>query len=90
MFTADSVIDTVQNGKKQLVNTFVTNDSVKESLINLVETETNYTKNMFKLGTDTVTTLSTKANEAYQNAVKFDYVKFGEAVLKAYQTTAKK
>ena len=48
MFTADTVIDTVQNGKKQFVKTFV-----------------------------------------MREASKFDYAKFGEGIMKAYQATGK-
>ena len=35
-------------------------------------------------------TVSSEAVKAAQNAMKFDYAKFGEGVMKAYQTTAKK
>lgn len=91
MFTADALIDTVQTGKKTFVNTFVTNETVKEALINFVDAQAEYTKKAAKVGQDTITTLASESVKAFQNATKFDYAKFGEGVMKAYQaTTAKK
>jgi hypothetical protein len=39
---------------------------------------------------DTATTLVSESTKAMQEAMKFDYTKFGEGIMKAYQTTAKK
>ena len=87
MFTADSIIDTVQTGKKTLVNTFVTNDTVKEALISFVDAQSDYTKKAFKAGTDAFTTVAGETVKAVQNATKFDYVKFGEGIMNAYTPT---
>jgi hypothetical protein len=81
MFTADAIIDTVQTGKKTFVNTFVQNETAKAD----------YTKKAAKVGMDTFTTLTSEMVKTGQEAMKFDYTKFGEGVMKAYQaTTAKK
>ena len=90
MFTADAIIDTVQTGKKTFVNTFVTNETVKESMIKFIDAQADYTKKAAKVGMDTFTTLSTEMVKAGQDAMKFDYAKFGEGIMKAYNTTAKK
>ena len=91
MFTADAIIDTVQTGKKTFVNTFVTNETVKESMIKFIDAQADYTKKATKVGMDTFTTLTSEAVKAGQEAMKFDYTKFGEGVMKAYTaTTAKK
>jgi ATP phosphoribosyltransferase len=91
MFTADAIIDTVQTGKKTFVNTFVTNETVKESMIKFIDAQAEYTKKATKVGMDTFTTLTSEAVKAGQEAMKFDYTKFGEGVMKAYTaTTAKK
>ena len=84
MFTADAIIDTVQTGKKTFVNTFVTNETVKESMIKFIDAQADYTKKAAKVGMDTFTTLSTEMVKANQEAMKFDYTKFGEGVMKAY------
>jgi ATP phosphoribosyltransferase len=90
MFTADAIIDTVQTGKKTFVNTFVTNETVKDSMIKFIDAQAEYTKKAAKVGMDTFTTLSTEMVKAGQDAMKFDYAKFGEGIMKAYNTTAKK
>jgi ATP phosphoribosyltransferase len=91
MFTADAIIDTVQTGKKQFVNTFVQNETVKEAMVKFIDAQADYTKTAAKVGMDTFTTLTSEAVKASQDAMKFDYTKFGEGIMKAYTaTTAKK
>lgn len=89
MFTLDPVIDTVQTSKKTFVNTFVQNESVKDTLVKFIDAQSDYTKKAAKVGMDTVTTLTQEMVKASQEAMKFDYAKFGEGVMKAYQNTTK-
>ena len=91
MFTADAIIDTVQTGKKTFVNTFVTNETVKESMIKFIDAQADYTKKAAKVGLDTVTTLTSEAVKQAEAVVKYDYVKAGQDFFKAFQpATAKK
>ncbi len=90
MFTADAIIDTVQNGKKQFVKTFVQNETAAQAMNNFIDAQAEYTKKAAKVGMDTMTTLGTEMVKATQNAMKFDYAKFGEGIMKAYNTTVKK
>ena len=91
MFTADAIIDTVQTGKKTFVNTFVSNDAVKESMIKFIDAQADYTKKAAKVGMDTFTTLSSEAVKQAEAAAKFDYAKAGQEFFKSFQpTTAKK
>ncbi len=91
MFTLDPVIDTVQTTKKTLVSTFVQNETAKDAMIKFIDAQAEYTKKAAKVGMDTVTTLTQEMVKASQEAMKFDYAKFGEGVMKAYTaTTAKK
>lgn len=48
MFTADMFIDTVQNGKKFFVNTFVTDKVMNKTLNSLVDRQTEFTKEIVK------------------------------------------
>ena len=84
MFTADAIIDTVQTGKKTWVNTFVSNETVKDAMINFIDAQADYTKKAAKVGTDAVTTIVSETVKAVKEAGKFDYVKFGEGIMKAY------
>lgn len=48
MFNTDTIIDSVQNAKKQTVNTFVTNESFKKELIKLIDAQTEFAKGQVK------------------------------------------
>ena len=90
MFTLDATIDAVQNGKKQFVKTFVQNEKVADAMNTFIDEQAAYTKKAAKVGTDTLTTLTSEFVKTAQEAMKFDYTKFGEGVMKAYQSTASK
>jgi hypothetical protein len=85
MFTADAIIDAVQTGKKTIVNTFVTNETAKESMIKFIDAQADYTKRAAKVGMDTVTTLTSEAVKQVEAVAKFDYVKAGTEFFKAFQ-----
>lgn len=85
MFTPDAVIDAVQTSKKTWVNTFVTNAAVKQAMLSFVDAQTAYTKQAVKAGTDTASVVVGETVKCMHEAAKFDYVKFGEGVVKAYQ-----
>jgi len=89
MFTADTMIDTVQNGKKQFVKTFVTNEHIAESMNHFIDTQADYTKKAMKATTDAVTEIMQETQKAMREAAKFDYSKFGEGIMKAYQANGK-
>jgi hypothetical protein len=89
MFTFDATIDAVQNGKKQFVNTFVTNQAIKDTLVEFVDAQTAYTKSALKAGTDSATTIAKELTKSISEAAKFDYTKFGEGVMKAYNSLNK-
>jgi hypothetical protein len=89
MFTFDTTIDAVQNGKKQFVNTFVSNEAVKTALNSFVDAQTEYTKAAVKAGTDTATSVAKEMTKSVSEAAKFDYTKFGEGIMKAYNSLNK-
>jgi hypothetical protein len=90
MFTADAIIDAVQTGKKTFVNTFVTNETAKESMIKFIDAQADYTKKAAKVGMDTATTLTSEAVKQVEAVAKFDYAKAGQDFLKAFQPTTSK
>jgi hypothetical protein len=90
MFTSEAIIDAVQTGKKTFVNTFVTNEAVKESMIKFIDAQADYTKRASKVGLDTATTLTSEAMKQVQEVVKFDYVKAGQEFFKAFQPATSK
>ena len=70
MFTLDFIIDSVQNAKKQVVNTFITDDKFKAELVKLVDAQTEFAKGQVK------TTLSI-AEAFVKNATAAVYAKKG-------------
>jgi hypothetical protein len=90
MFTLDATIDAVQTGKKQFVKTFVQNEKIADAMNSFIDAQASYTKQAAKVGMDTATTLVSESTKTMQEAMKFDYTKFGEGIMKAYQATAKK
>ena len=93
MFTTDAVIDAVQNSKKTWVRTFVPNEHIAEAMNHFIDSQSDYTKKAYRATSDAATEIVQETVKAYQNAAKFDYVKFGEGIMKAYQnyhTVAKK
>jgi len=84
MFTADAIIDAVQTGKKTIVNTFVTNETAKESMIKFIDAQADYTKKAAKVGMDTATTLTSEAVKQVEAVAKFDYVKAAQDMLAVF------
>ena len=90
MFTADAVIDSIQTGKKTWVNMFVTNDTMKDAMVKFIDNQSDYTKKAIKATTDAATTVMSETVKAVQETTKFDYVKFGEGIMKAYTAQTNK
>ena len=90
MFTLDATIDAVQNGKKQFVKTFVQNEKMADAMTLFIDAQAMYTKQAFKVGVDTATALASETTKTVQEAMKFDYTKFGEGIMKAYTATTSK
>jgi len=90
MFIADTIIDTVQTGKKTIVNAFVTNETAKDTMIKFIDAQADYTKRAAKVGMDTFTTLSSEAVKQVEAATKYDYVKAGQEFFKAFQPATSK
>ena len=86
MFTADAIIDTVQTGKKTFVSAFVTNEKVKDAMIDFIDAQADYTKKAVKVTTDTATTVASETVKQAQEALKFDYVKAYEEFFKGFKT----
>lgn len=48
MFNSDTIIEGVQNAKKQIVNYTVTNENFKKELIKLIDAQTEFAKGQVK------------------------------------------
>jgi hypothetical protein len=48
MLSPDAIIDSVQDAKKQVVNTFVVDKTIKAGLIEIIEAQTEFAKTVAK------------------------------------------
>ena len=90
MFTADTTIDAVSTANKTMVNTFVQNETIKDSMLKFIDVQSEYTKKASKVTLDTTATLTQEAIKAGQEAMKFDYNMFYDTVTKAFQVAKAK
>ena len=89
----NTYIDAVQNGKKQIVKTFVQHEGIKTALNEFIDGQTSYTKSAVKVATDVGQRLYEESTKAFsevarQDYTKFDYTKFFK--VPGATTTAKK
>lgn len=84
MFTIDATIDAIQTAKKQFVGTFVQNETIAKALNEFVDAQSEYTKKAAKATVDAATLVTQEMVKGATEAAKFDYTKFGEGVMKAY------
>lgn len=85
MIGTDFVIDQIQGAKKAAVKMYVTDKEMSDVMNNFIDAQTEYTK---KAASETMTLyseLTAVTIKTLQNASKFDYFKFGEGIMKAYQ-----
>lgn len=79
MLTTETFIDSVQNVKKNFVNSFVTNETIKDSMLRFVDTQTAYTKEAAKNFSSLATTMSlqmfSETNKSFSEITKFDWFK---------------
>ena len=71
MYTADQIIDSVQNAKKQVVNQFVKNEAIAASLNEFVDAQTAYTKSAVKATTDAATKVGQEIIKANAECTKY-------------------
>jgi len=66
MFALDTFIDTIQNAKKQIVTTFVTDKELQKPLFAFVEAQTDFVKQIVK----TNELLANQTKDAFTKALK--------------------
>jgi hypothetical protein len=85
MIMADYLIDQVQGLKKAAVKVYITNGEMSDLMNSFIDTQTEYTKKAAHETEKFFSELTTTSIKTMQNATKFDYFKFGEGIMKAYQ-----
>ncbi len=68
MFALNYYIDSFQNGKKFFVNSFVTDQKSRDALNAFVDTQTEFTKQIFKTGEVLAMEYATQIEKAFTPA----------------------
>lgn len=89
MFSTEGTIDAIQNGKKTLVKMLVSNEVIAKSMNEFIDAQTAYTKSAVAASSEAAATINKEMVRAFQEFGKFDYKKFGEGVMKAWQAQQK-
>jgi hypothetical protein len=83
MLFAEQIIDAVQNGKKNFVNTFVTNEDMKKTMTQFVDAQTEYTKTAVGKLSGLTTTLGlqvfSETNKVMKEMAKMPWAKKPES-----------
>lgn len=75
-FTADQVIDQIQNVKKTAVNTIVFDKAAREASIEFIDAQTKVAKMNAKFIQDSSELMISEGKKAYEQLSRFDYSKF--------------
>ena len=82
MFSTNTMIDLIQDGKKQWVNTFVQHEGIKTAMYAFIEGQTAYTKSATKVAAEVSSQFSEEATKAFTDLTKFDIAKFVKSAKK--------
>jgi hypothetical protein len=66
MFALDTVIDAIQNAKKQFVTTFVTDKAIQQPLFAFVDSQTDFVKQIVKTSEE----LTNQTKDAVKKTLK--------------------
>jgi hypothetical protein len=69
MFTHNQIIDSIQSGKKQIVNTFVTDAKFKEELNKLIDAQAQAAKTSVDASLAIAQAFTSNVNDAIKKAV---------------------
>jgi len=85
MFITDTIIDSIQQQKKQFVNTvFGSNPAIADALNSFVDAQASYTKSAVKAGSDSSSRISAEMTKLVKEGAKFDYAKAAETFSKSF------
>jgi hypothetical protein len=69
MFTHNTIIDSIQNGKKQIVNTFVTDAKFKAELNKLIDAQSSAAKTSVEASLAIAQALTKQATDTFKACV---------------------
>ena len=88
MFTVEKLVDTIQNSKKQFVETFVKQEDVRDSLNEFIDAQTEYTKTVVDTATKLTKTVSDEATKLVKEVSEYDWSNFTNQATKTIKEAA--
>lgn len=89
MFTLDATLDAVEKSQLMAVKTFVRNEVIADAMAKFVETQTEFTRQAMKAGTDMANAVSTEMIKSAGEMAKMDTARFFENANKVWTDMAK-
>ena len=78
MFTVEKLVDSIQNGQRQFVETFVKNEEIRKSINELIDAQAQYTKTVSDTVTELGKTVSDQTSKTVKEMTKFDWSELTE------------
>ena len=82
MFTVEKLVDTIQNSKKQFVETFVKQEDMRNSLNEFIDAQTKYTKTVVDTATKLTKTVSDEATKLVKEMTEYDWSNLADQATK--------
>ena len=82
MFTVEKLVDTIQNSKKQFVETFVKQEDVRDSLNEFIDAQSEYTKTVVDTATKLTKTVSEEATKLVKEVAEYDWSNLADQATK--------
>ena len=88
MFTVEKLVDTIQNSKKQFVETFVKQEDMRNSLNEFIDAQTKYTKTVVDTANTLTKTVSDEATKLVKEVSEYDWSNFTNQATKTIKEAA--
>ena len=82
MFTVEKLVGTIQNSKKQFVETFVKQEDVRDSLNEFIDAQSEYTKTVVDTATKLTKTVSEEATKLVKEVAEYDWSNLADQATK--------
>ena len=88
MFTVEKLVDSIQTGQRQFVETFVKNEEIRKSINELIDAQAQYTKTVSGTVTELGKTVSDQTSKTIKEMAEYDWSEFTEKATKTIKESA--
>ena len=88
MFTVEKLVDSIQIGQRQFVETFVKNEEIRQSINELIDAQSAYTKTVAGTVTELGKTVSEQTSKVAKEMTEFDWSDLAQKATKTIKESA--